>query len=143
MAAVFILAILALTVEGYYVYRFYEAYRSPDSSQTALAESSGTGSGSEVTSASDYTFVHRSGPDSISANSTYLDNPALNGNPDAVIFITQSWNPGGGSGTYNDHRVGVWYDTNRERWAIFNQDREAMPRGASFNVAISEEAAER
>jgi hypothetical protein len=141
MAAVFILGVVALTVEGYYVYRFYEVYRSPDSTQTALVEPSE--SEPETAAAFYDVFLHRAEPDNISANSTYLDNPALNRNPDAVIFVTQSWNPGGGAGTYNGHPVGVWYDANRERWAIFNQDREDMPRRAAFHVAISGESAER
>ncbi|MCA1731756.1 MAG: hypothetical protein LC751_20860, partial [Actinobacteria bacterium] len=83
-------------------------------------------------------FVHRATPENISANSTYLDNPLLNGNPNAVLYVTQNWNPGGREGgTYNDHPVGVWYDTNREKWAIFNQDRAAIPEGAAFNVLDS------
>ncbi|MCA1740779.1 MAG: hypothetical protein LC740_18750, partial [Actinobacteria bacterium] len=62
----------------------------------------------------------------------------LNGNPNAVLYVTQNWNPGGREGgTYNDHPVGVWYDTNREKWAIFNQDRAAIPEGAAFNVLDS------
>jgi hypothetical protein len=86
----------------------------------------------------DAVFIHRATPENISANSTYLDNPLTNGTPDATLFVTQSWNPGGGPGTYNNHPIGVWYDANRERWAIFNQDRENMPNGAAFNVAILE-----
>ena len=83
-------------------------------------------------------FVHRATPENISANSTYLDNPLINSNPNAVLYVTQNWNPGGSEGgTYNDHPVGVWYDTNREKWAVFNQDRAAMPDGAAFNVLDS------
>lgn len=141
IAAVFILGVIALTVEGYYVYSFYQDYHSPDSGQASLAESSGAAT--ESTVPFDYTFVHRAGPGNISANSTYIDDPPLNGNPDAIVFITQSWNPGGGSGTYNDHPVGVWYDAIRDQWAIFNQDRAAMPRGAAFSVAVSEVPGER
>lgn len=82
-------------------------------------------------------FVHRAAPENTSANSTYLDNPLIDGNPSAVLYITQNWNPGGGEGTYNDHPVGVWYDTNREKWAIFNQDRAAIPEGSAFDVLVS------
>jgi hypothetical protein len=135
IAAVFILAVVALTVEGYYVYSFYQDYRSPGSGRAALAES--PEEIEESTVAPSNTFVHRAGPDNISANSTYLDGPSLNGKPEAVVLINQSWNPGGGSGTYNDHPVGVWYDSSRDRWAIFNQDRADMPRGAAFNVVVS------
>jgi hypothetical protein len=87
----------------------------------------------------DSAFVHRATPENISENSTYLDNPLVNGDPNVVLYVTQNWNPGGGSGTYNNHPIGVWYDDSRQRWAIFNQDREPMPDGVAFNVAVLEE----
>ena len=87
----------------------------------------------------DAVFVHRATPENISANSTYLDNPQTNDDPDVILYVTPNWNPGGGSGTYNEHPVGVWYDSNAQRWAIFNQDREPMPDGAAFNVAVLEQ----
>ena len=90
----------------------------------------------------DAAFVHRATPENISANSTYLDDPLTNNNPDAILYVTQNWNPGGNGDTYNDHPVGVWYDSSRQRWAIFNQDRGAMPDGAAFNVAVLEEPTE-
>ncbi len=82
-------------------------------------------------------FVHRATPENISANSTYLDNPLANGNQSAILYVAQNWNPEGGEGTYNDHPVGVWYDANRQKWAIFNQDRAAIPDGSAFNVLVS------
>ena len=91
----------------------------------------------------DAVFVHRATPENISANSTYLDNPLTNDEPNAILYVTQNWNPGGGgTGTYNDHPIGVWYDSSAQRWAIFNQDRDAMPEGAAFNVAVLEEPTE-
>lgn len=88
----------------------------------------------------DAAFVHRATPENISANSTYLDNPLTNGDPNAIVYVTQNWNPEDSSGTYNNRPIGVWYDSDRERWAIFNQDRAAMPEGADFNVGIIKEA---
>jgi hypothetical protein len=86
----------------------------------------------------DAAFVHRATPENISANSTYLDNPLTNGHPNVIVYVTPNWNPGGGAGTYNEHSVGVWYDSDAQRWAIFNQDREPMPDGAAFNVGVLE-----
>ncbi len=83
-------------------------------------------------------FTHRSTPENISENSTYLDHPLANGKPEAVLSVTQNWNPGGGTGVYNDHPVGIRYDAGRRKWAIFNEDGSAMPGGAAFNVAVSE-----
>ena len=93
-------------------------------------------SSAKVTEAVQSVFIQRATSKNISANSTYIDNRRTNGNPDAVLSVTQSWNPGGGDGTYNDHPVGVWYDRSRGRWAIFNQDRASMARGAAFNVVV-------
>ncbi len=84
-------------------------------------------------------FIHRATPENISENSTYLDNPLTNGNPDVILYVTQNWNPEGGStGTYNDHSIGVWYNPDRQKWAIFNQDREMITVGTAFNVAVLE-----
>jgi hypothetical protein len=84
----------------------------------------------------DAVFVHRATPDNITANSTYLDEDLINDNPNAIVYVTPNWNPGGEGDTYNDHAIGVWFDDKRQRWAIFNQDREPMPEGAAFNVAV-------
>jgi hypothetical protein len=90
----------------------------------------------------DTVFVHHATPKNISGNSTYLHNPLTDGNPNVVLVVTPNWNPGGGSGRYDDHPIGVWYDRNRSKWAIFNQDRAAMPVGADFNVAVLKEPTE-
>jgi len=87
----------------------------------------------------DSVFIHRATSENISANSTYLDNPLINDDPNVILYVTQNWNPGGGAGTYNNHPIGVWFDDSRQRWAIFNQDLEPMPDGVSFNVAVLEE----
>jgi hypothetical protein len=87
-------------------------------------------------------FIHHATPENISANSTYLDTPLTDGNPNAVLMVTHNWNPGGSSGKYNNHPIGVWYDRNRSKWAIFNEDRAAMAVGADFNVAVLKEPTE-
>ncbi|HEV2094171.1 MAG TPA: class D sortase [Rubrobacter sp.] len=85
-------------------------------------------------------FVHTASEENVSGDTTYVDDPLVNGKPEAEISVTQNWNPGGGEGVYNDHPVGVRYDADRERWAIYNTDRAEIPEGASFNVTISEQA---
>lgn len=68
-------------------------------------------------------------------NSVYLDSiPALAGRNRGVrIVVTPNWSPVGGPNVYNNHPVGVWFDPARG-WAIYNEDRAAMPAGAAFNV---------
>jgi len=79
-------------------------------------------------------FVHTATAANIISNWTDIDNPLTNNNPDAIVLVTQNWNPGGAGGTYNSHPIGVWYDGSK--WAIFNQDLADMPVNASFNVLI-------
>jgi len=83
------------------------------------------------------TFVHRASLLNTAGNYTYLDNRLTNGEPDAVLSVTQNWNPGGGSGVYNDHPIGVVYDAKLKKWAVYNLDGEPLPKGAAFNIAVS------
>ena len=70
-------------------------------------------------------------------NATFLNDPLTDGKADAVVSVTQNWNPGGGAGVYNDHPVGVLYDEDVQKWAVYNRDGARMPDGAAFNVAVS------
>lgn len=67
----------------------------------------------------------------ISGDWTLIDNPISNGDPQAIVFVTQIW-----KGTYDPHEIGVWYYQGLGKWAIFNEDKTAMPVGASFNVEV-------
>jgi hypothetical protein len=79
-------------------------------------------------------FVQHATPGTIQGDYTIIDNTLTNGNPNAIVMVTQNWNPGGGDGVYNNHPVGVWYDG--AYWAIFNEDGADMKPQASFNVAV-------
>jgi len=76
----------------------------------------------------------------VASQCTFIDHPLLNNNPDAVFFITQNWNPGDGTGVYNNHPIGVYYSSVEQKWAIFNQDLAAMPNGADFNIVVAKDA---
>lgn len=69
------------------------------------------------------------------SNYTIIDNPASNGRPSAKLIVTQL--AIGYPLVYNNHAIGVWYHYSG-RWSIFNQDREAMPAGATFTVSVIE-----
>lgn len=81
-------------------------------------------------------YVHRGTPATTFENFVYLDHPLINGDPNALLWITPSWNPGGQGGTYNNHHTGVWYAQNG-RWSIYNEDRIALSPSAAFNVLAS------
>jgi hypothetical protein len=82
-------------------------------------------------------FLHEADLLNTAGNYTYLDDPLTNGEPDAVVSVTQNWNPGGGRGVYNDHPVDTMYDSTLEQWAVYNRDGASMPEGAAFNIAVS------
>jgi hypothetical protein len=79
-------------------------------------------------------FTHTANASNSSGDYTLLDNPNSNGNPNAILSVTQNWNGSRTGGVYNNHNIGVWYTGSR--WAIFNQDGAAIPSGAQFNVAV-------
>jgi hypothetical protein len=83
------------------------------------------------------TFVHYAEPDNTAGDRTYLDNPLTNGEPEAVLAVTQNRTPGGGRGASNDHPIDVLYDADARKWAINNEDDAPMPDGAAFNIAVS------
>jgi len=88
---------------------------------------------------SEAVFAHPATPDNIVDNSTYLDLPLADGEPEAVLLIVGTRGPEDTS-TYA-HEIGVWYDRNRSgRWAVFNQDLAPMQVGAEFDVVILEGA---
>lgn len=75
-----------------------------------------------------------------SAHITVLDHPQLNGNPKAIIFILPNFNLNGAEATGQDYKqnAGVWYDSGRSRWTIFNQNtKEPMPLNMTFNVMVA------
>ena len=88
-----------------------------------------------VPKASASVFVHTTtSGNTIYFDTTEIDNPLTNGNPNAIVVVTPNWNPGGVGGTNDNHPVGVYYDG--IKWAIFNQDGGGMPLNAAFNVYV-------
>jgi hypothetical protein len=83
-------------------------------------------------------FVQHATSANISGDTTLINSRLTNGNPRAELQVTQDYNPGNKGGTYNPHSVGVWYDSKKKRWGIFNEDGKAMPRGAAFNVMVGQ-----
>ena len=82
-------------------------------------------------------YIHTATAANTTDNYTYLDHPLLDDDPSAIVFATQNWNPGGVGNKYNDHPIGVWYDTLEKKWSVFNQDDTSiMPEDAAFNILI-------
>jgi len=66
----------------------------------------------------------------------FLDFPGANANERAAVYVTATFFPHGQSPIYNDHSVGVGFDTVRARWYIENEDGAPIPLGLIFNVKI-------
>jgi len=81
-------------------------------------------------------FVSRSRASNTFSDYELINNRYTNGNPNAVLQVTQNWNPGGAGGAYNNHNIGVWYDKAQKKWGIFNEDHAPMATGLAFNVLV-------
>jgi hypothetical protein len=147
---VLLVALLVLVVEGFLVYRWYDRYQVPDAASgdapggsvsasgapmpegTALEESTAAGD-APAPPAEWVSFVHTASAENSWGDYTYLSHPRLDGNPDAVVLAEPSSERGGAAYGRN---VAVWYEPERQRWAIFNQDLAAVPAGSAFEVVI-------
>jgi hypothetical protein len=67
-----------------------------------------------------------------------INNALTNGHPNAIIFTTPNWNPGGFGGTGFDHNIGVSYNDNDGVWEIRNLDDVwvIILGGTAFNVLV-------
>ena len=74
-------------------------------------------------------FVHTANVYNSAGDYTDINNSASNNNPNVLLLVTPNWAP---HSVYDNHPIGVWYHNGH--WSIFNQDKTAMPNGASFNV---------
>ncbi len=85
----------------------------------------------------DNAFYHITTADNISGNTTIIDHPDLNGNPNAILIVTTNATPGGiPAGSSGSATIGVWYSPGVEKWSIFNEDATPMDAGRGYNVLI-------
>ncbi|MFN0200619.1 MAG: hypothetical protein ACKVTZ_03820 [Bacteroidia bacterium] len=86
-------------------------------------------SASQVLFAQYTSWVHTTTAANLNQNYTWLDNPATNNNPNAVVLANAEF-----SGAYKS--IGVWYDGSRQKWAVFYQDLSTMPQNRKFHIAV-------
>lgn len=67
-------------------------------------------------------FVQKTTASNVSSDASFIDSAEANSQPTAEIQVTQDWNPNGKDGTYNANNVGVYYNTSKKEWPIFNED---------------------
>ncbi len=152
MQGLFFVTALILVVDGFLYYRYQQKLSSVEDDRaarstaeiptTAVEETTATAATTASENAMKRTdeaavFTHLSTSETIVNNSTYVDHPLANGNPDAILLAERSLGPGGDSADF--HYIGVWYDANRSTWAVFNQDRTPMSSNTAFDVSVFEE----
>lgn len=95
-----------------------------------------------VLSPSSNAFVHQATRENVYGPATRINHPRSNRNPNALLIVTQNFNPGGGSGVYNTFPIAVYYEPNDGYWYVYNRTdgrrNDNMPIGASFNVLVAE-----
>src|SRR5260370_19335039 len=90
-------------------------------------------------------FIHEANEGNIEGNYTYINSNLTNNQPDAIVFVTERWNPK--KRNYNDVSLGVWYD--KGKWSIYNHRREddhtypPMKPGTLFNVFVQSPVSEK
>lgn len=84
-------------------------------------------------------FIHQATAGNITcgfSQCTLIDHPLTNGDPNAILIVTQNFSSSVIAGaTNNPHPVGVQYLSASSKWVIYNVDLAAMPK-AAFNVLV-------
>ncbi len=83
----------------------------------------------------DVNFTHTARSNTISGNTSVIDDTSLNGTATAALIATPNYNIGLGGGVDYNHPFGSYYPA--PNWALFNQDSgNLMPPGAHFDVLV-------
>ena len=110
----------------------------PDTFEDATSQTtSDAGNAGSGTPGSGESFVHRASDDNSRGDYTYLTHPSIDGDPDDLVLVAPYPNGGDAEDPAYDHNIGVWYEfVDHKKWAIFNQDRAAVPPGTAFKVLV-------
>lgn len=86
-------------------------------------------------------FSHTAVAANIINNTTLIDSPALNGNPNATFVFSHYWGSAGSSSEVNVvSQMGTFYNDNEQKWGIFRTDELPMPVGATFDIIVADNA---
>ena len=90
------------------------------------------------------TFTHTATAANSRGDYTYISDPSIDGDPNAIVLVAPTPDRGSasastataGTSAYG-HNIGVWYEgVDQKKWAIFNQDRAVVAAGATFKIVI-------
>jgi hypothetical protein len=86
--------------------------------------------------AEEVSFVHHATDENSLGDYTYINDPSINGDANAIMLVAPSTDRGNARGASYDHNIGVWYEGVERQWAVFTQDRAAIPGGTAFEVVV-------
>lgn len=81
-------------------------------------------------------FIHKATATNTSGFYTTMDDPSINGQPNALMLVTSNYNPSGGTGIADAHPLGVQYHSGAGKWVIFHTDHAPITVGAAYNVIV-------
>jgi hypothetical protein len=82
-----------------------------------------------------FVFIHTATvSNKISANGTDITNSMCNGDPNALLIVSQKINYAGT--VYNNSPIGTYYNYDRGKWEIRNQNGTPIPINAQFTVMV-------
>jgi hypothetical protein len=78
--------------------------------------------------------VHRAGSRNIVTSNPYIDDSLSNENPEAILLAKRTSQSGVSA---DDLPIGVWYNANQGKWAVFYQALSPMNRREAFYQPLS------
>lgn len=84
-------------------------------------------------------FIHRAAAANIESGATHrttIDHPLCNGDPNAMLIVTQNYNAQNSGNVTASHSVGVYYNPNLSKWQIFHQNIQPIEANTAWNVLV-------
>jgi type VI secretion system Hcp family effector len=82
-------------------------------------------------------FTHVVTKENLVKNNSYIDNPGLNGNPNAKFQFFQNASPNVRGGSVNKSEIKFQYDEAAGKWYISNSNGSTLDFAAGYNISIS------
>ena len=81
-------------------------------------------------------FLHVVTRDNLSEAASYIDNPALNNNPNAAVTILQNYAPDNRAYNLNANHAEVRYNPTSGKWFIANLNGKSLYPNTAYNVVV-------
>lgn len=82
-------------------------------------------------------FLHSITKENLTGDTSYIDNPALNNNPNAQVTIFQNHAPDYRSSPLNKYEAKAEYDQTAGKWTIKNVNGEQLFPNTAYNVFVT------